>query len=72
MNKKNVVPSIRILKISQDKGYACVYLNGEQICSVPGSEPLKPMKHSGNSKLRCSPVPPSRFLNHNRLQSIFL
>jgi len=31
MNKKNVVQSTRILKISQDKGYACVYLNKEKI-----------------------------------------
>ena len=31
MSKKNAVPSTRNLKISQDKGYACVYLNKQKI-----------------------------------------
>ena len=31
MNKKNVIHSSRNLQIRQDKGYACVYLNGEKI-----------------------------------------
>ena len=31
MSKKNAVQSTRNLKISQDKGYACVYLNRQKI-----------------------------------------
>ena len=31
MNKKNALQSTRNLKISQDHGYACVYLNGKRI-----------------------------------------
>ena len=31
MNKKNVVSSTRNLQLRQDKGYACVYLNGKKI-----------------------------------------
>ena len=31
MNKKNVFPSTRTLRVSQDKGYACVYLDGKRI-----------------------------------------
>ena len=31
MNKKNAIQSTRNLQIRQDKGYACVYLNGEKI-----------------------------------------
>ena len=38
MNKKNAIQSTRNLRISQDKGYVCVYLQGKRIMPVPGSE----------------------------------